>query len=331
MTRYLGRSDIEASALGMGCWAIGGPFRSSDGDEVGWGTVDDTESIRALQAAFDAGITFFDTADVYGAGHSERIVGKALADHRKEVVIATKFGNTFDEARKQITGRAASREYIRSACEASLRRLDTDYIDIYQFHLNDFPIAEADEVRHACGELVQEGKLRGFGWSTDFSDRARYFGECPMCTAAQFQINVLDDAPEMVAACEELDLGGINRGPLAMGLLSGKYSAASSIPDNDVRGAKSPEWMKYFRHGKPSEDFLGMLASIREILTSEGRTLVQGALAWLWGRSEMNVPIPGFKTVAQVRENAGAMAKGALKPTQMREIDEILGRKTVSE
>jgi aryl-alcohol dehydrogenase-like predicted oxidoreductase len=326
MTRYLGRSDIEVSALGMGCWAIGGPFTTPDGEEAGWGTVDDDESIRALHAAYDAGVTFYDTADVYGTGHSETLVGKAIADRRSKVVIATKFGIAFEEGGRRITGQSATRDYVRSACEASLRRLGTDYIDIYQFHLNDYPIEDADPVRLACGELVQEGKLRGFGWSTDFPERARFFGECPMCTVAQFQMNVLDDAPEMVGACEELDLAAINRGPLAMGLLSGKYTKTSQLPDNDVRGARSPAWMKYFMHGRASDQFLAKLDAIREILTSDGRTLVQGALAWLWARSEKTIPIPGFKTVKQVEENAGAMALGALRRDQMDEIDRLLDR-----
>lgn len=230
MTRYLGRSGIEISAIGMGCWAIGGPFRSPQGEEVGWGTVDDTESIRAIHAAIDAGATFFDTADVYGAGHSERLLGEALSGRRSEVVIATKFGNTFDEEHRRMTGSAATRAYIRSACEASLRRLRTDYIDLYQFHLNDFPVDHAGDVRRSCDELVQEGKLRGFGWSTDFPERARVFAESPRCTAVQFQMNVLDDAPEMVSVCRELGLAAINRGPLAMGLLSGKIRLRSGDP-----------------------------------------------------------------------------------------------------
>lgn len=326
MKRYLGRSEIEISSVGMGCWAIGGPFRSPRGEEVGWGAVDDAESLRAVHAAIAAGVTFFDTADVYGAGHSERLLGDALSGRRSEVVIATKFGNTFDETQRQMTGSAATADYIRSACEASLLRLRTDYIDLYQFHLNDFPIAPAEEVRRTCDELVRQGKIRAFGWSTDFPERARLFAKSPRCAAAQFQMNVLDDAPEMVSVCETLNLAAINRGPLAMGLLSGKYDDGATIPDDDVRGAKSPEWMKYFRQGKPDPEFLRKLDAIREILTSRGRSLVQGALAWLWGRSDATVPIPGFKTVKQVEENAGAMEAGPLSPKQMREIATLLGR-----
>ena len=117
----------------MGCWAIGGPFWSGE-NAVGWGQINDDESIRSIHRALELGVTFFDTSDVYGAGHSERVLGRALEGQRQKVVIATKFGNMFDESTKQITGNNASPEYIKQACEASLQRLNTDYIDLYQFH-----------------------------------------------------------------------------------------------------------------------------------------------------------------------------------------------------
>src|SRR5512136_272865 len=132
MKRNLGRSGIEVSALGMGCWAIGGPFWSGE-TPLGWGEVDDDESIRAIHAALDRGVNFFDTANVYGAGHSERVLGRAVAGRRSQVVIATKFNAVFDETTRQVTGSDTSPEGIRSACEASLRRLGTDYIDLLQF------------------------------------------------------------------------------------------------------------------------------------------------------------------------------------------------------
>ena len=133
-TRQLGRSGIQVSALGLGCWAIGGPFTNVDGVPVGWGDVDDNESIRAIHRALDLGLNFFDTADVYGAGHSEETLGKALAGRRDEVVIATKFGNVFNSETRRMAGEDGSPEYTRKALEASLRRLNTDYVDLYQFH-----------------------------------------------------------------------------------------------------------------------------------------------------------------------------------------------------
>jgi aryl-alcohol dehydrogenase-like predicted oxidoreductase len=136
MNRVLGRSGIEVSAIGFGCWAIGGPV-TMDGKPDGWGDADDDESAAALRRALELGVTFFDTADVYGAGHSERVLGRALAGHRNEVVIATKFGYTFDAGQRAITGEDASPDYIRRACRASLRRLGTDRIDLYHLHLGD--------------------------------------------------------------------------------------------------------------------------------------------------------------------------------------------------
>jgi aryl-alcohol dehydrogenase-like predicted oxidoreductase len=325
MMRKLGRSEIEVSALGMGCWAIGGPFWAGD-KASGWGDIDDNQSIKSIHRALELGVNFFDTADVYGTGHSERILAKALESMRDKVVIATKFGNVFDEKNKQLTGNDASPEYIINACEASLRRLNTDYIDLYQFHLNGFGPDGAEEVVDVLETLVAEGKIRYYGWSTDFPERAAVFAKGKHCTAIQCQLNVLNDNTELVALCERENLACINRGPLAMGLLTGKYTPDSNFPENDVRGAHSPDWMKYFKKGKMSEEFYQMVEKIRGILTSEGRTLAQGAMAWLWARSPQTIPIPGFKNMEQVGQNAGAMQFGPLNEQQMGEIDRLLER-----
>lgn len=324
--RKLGRSGIEVSALGMGCWAIGGPFWSGD-TPLGWGEVDDQESIRAIHAALANGVNFFDTANVYGAGHSERVLAKALKGRRNEVVIATKFSNLFDEETRQVTGNSAAPEDIRQACEASLRRLDTEVIDLYQFHDNGFPADQAVPVRETLEGLVKAGKIRAYGWSTDFPDRAAVFAQGENCTAIQLQLNVLDDNPEVIALCEQHNLAAINRGPLAMGLLTGKYTPTTAPSSDDVRGEHSPEWMQYFKDGKPNPIWLKKMESVREILTSGGRSLAQGALAWLWARSETTIPIPGFRTVAQVEDNCGALAHGPLTAEQLAEIESILDRK----
>jgi len=325
MKRTLGRSGIEVSALGMGCWAIGGPFWSGE-TPLGWGMVDDEESVRAIHAALELGVTLFDTANVYGAGHSEKVLGRALAGRREKVVIATKFSNVFDENSRQVTGQDASPAGIRSACEASLRRLGTDFIDLYQFHDNGFPADEADPVRETLEELVKEGKIRAYGWSTDFADRAEAFARGPKCSSVQLQLNVLDDNPAVIAVCEKHNLAALNRGPLAMGLLTNKYTSETKPSTDDVRGAKSPEWMKYFQGGKPSAEWLSKRDAVKDILTSKGRSVSQGALAWLWARSGKTLPIPGFRTVAQVKENAAAMQFGQLSADQMAEIARILER-----
>jgi len=325
MKRALGRSGIEVSALGMGCWAIGGPFWAGE-TPLGWGQVDDDESIRAIHAALDRGVNFFDTANVYGAGHSERVLGRAVAGRRSQVVIATKFNAVFDETTRQVTGSDTSPQGIRKACEDSLRRLNTDYIDLYQFHDNGYPADKAGPVRDTLEELVREGRIRAYGWSTDFVDRAEVFARGRKCTSIQLQLNVLDDNPAMIAFCEKHNLAAINRGPLAMGLLTGKYTASTLVSADDVRGQKSPEWMKYFKDGKPNPEWMVMRNAILEILTSKGRTVAQGALAWNWARSSQTIPIPGFRTVKQVEENAGAMQFGPLAPDQMKQIEGILKR-----
>lgn len=219
MKRTLGRSGIEVSTLGMGCWAIGGPFWSGNTPN-GWGEVDDEESIRAIHKALDMGVNFFDTANVYGAGHSERVLARAFVGHRTKVVIATKFNAIFDKSTRHVTGSDTTPEGIRKACEDSLRRLDTDYIDLYQFHDNGFPAEHAAPIRETLEELVTAGKILAYGWSTDYPERAEVFAQGPHCSAVQLQLNVLDDNPAMLAVCEKYDLAALTRGPLAMGLFN---------------------------------------------------------------------------------------------------------------
>jgi aryl-alcohol dehydrogenase-like predicted oxidoreductase len=152
------------------------------------------------------------------------------------------------------------------------------------------------------------------------------FAQGPKCAAIQLQLNVMDNNSAVIALCEKYDLAALNRGPLAMGLLTDKYSADTRLAADDVRGKKSPEWMKYFKDGKPNTEWLSKRDAVRQILTSNGRSVAQGALAWLWARSQKTLPIPGFRTVKQVEENARAMQFGPLTSEQMRQIDVLLGR-----
>lgn len=316
MKRKLGRSDLDVSALGLGCWAIGGPFWRGD-QPVGWGEVDDNQSMEAIERALDLGVTFFDTSDVYGCGHSEQVLGEALADRRGQVVIATKFGNIFDEQTRRIVGSSGEPEHIRRACEASLRRLQTDYIDLYQFHIGNYPLEQVDYVLETLERLVEEGKVRWYGWSTDEPARAAAFARGPHCAAVQQRFNVYEGNADTLAVAEEEGMACIVRNPLAQGLLTGKFTSASQLPANDVRHGWDLESGEQARR-------LQRFEQLREVLTSGGRTPAQGAIAWLWARSPVMIPIPGFKTVAQVEDNVASMAHGPLTDGQMDDIREIL-------
>jgi aryl-alcohol dehydrogenase-like predicted oxidoreductase len=173
--------------------------------------------------------------------------------------------------------------------------------------------------------LVQEGKVRRYGWSTDLPDRAELWAkQGAHFTAVQHDFSVLSDAPEVLGICQSYDLASIARGPLAMGLLTGKYSATSTVDADDVRGTP-PAWMRYFSEGgRPNPEFLSTVLALREALTVGGRTLAQGALAYLWARSDRTLPVPGFRTVAQVEENTRALELGALSPGELAEVESLL-------
>ena len=318
-------AGAEVSALGFGCWAIGGPFIAPT-HAAGWGDVDDAQSIAAIRRGLELGVTFFDTADVYGTGHSEEILGRALEPDRDQVVIATKFGNTFREGTGVMTGADVSRAYIRRACEASLRRLRTDWIDLYQCHIGDLDAATADDVIATLDELRTQGLIRAFGISADDPEHARRWAEHEGCAAVQHHLNALEDAPAMLELTAAQGIASIARGPLAMGLLSGKFDSTSQLPRDDVRGSGAGWLTAFDANGRPQPDLLDALAAIREALTENGRTLVQGALAWIWARAGNTIPIPGFKSVAQAEENARTLEHGPLSAAGMREIDRLLRR-----
>ncbi|MFC7624228.1 aldo/keto reductase [Microlunatus sp. GCM10028923] len=308
ITRRLGADGPEVSAIGFGAWAIGGPA-SREGQPIGWGEVDDDESIAALHAALEAGVTLIDTANVYGAGHSERVVARALDGRRDEVVIATKFGNLIDEEKREAIGRDASPESIREQCDASLARLRTDVIDLYQFHIGDYPLDRAGEVRDALEGLVADGKIKFYGWSTDDPDRAAFFAEGEHCAAVQQSFSIVNGNEDTLAVAERTGLASIVRGPLSMGLLTGKMDRQTTFAETDVRHG----WDWSGDQGRRLE----ALDKIKSILTEDGRTLAQGALGWLLARSSAFVPIPGIRTVAQAKDNAGVLAAGPLSQDQL--------------
>jgi aryl-alcohol dehydrogenase-like predicted oxidoreductase len=324
LKRTLGKSKLEVSALGMGCWAIGGPWTwDQPGREpypAGWGDTDDEESVRAVHAALDLGVNFFDTAANYGAGHSEVVLGRALKGVRDKVVIATKFGHIVNESAKTVYGDPD--QIIPNVCtdvENSLRRLQTDYIDIYQLHEGSYDPRLALELQSILEELVTAGKIRWYGWSTDVVESARAFASGAHCTSIQFRLNAFYDNPDMRQVCADFDLAGINKDPLNKGFLTGKFNSASTFPENDIRTGtdfSDPEILKRLK----------IVDEVRDILTSNGRSLAQGALAYIWALDERMVPIPGFKSVEQVTENAGAMQFGPLTEAQVKDVQAIVAK-----
>ena len=313
--RQLGASGPSISAIGFGSWAIGGPH-SRDGQPIGWGTVDDEESVAAIHAALEAGITFFDTADVYGCGHSERVIARALGAGISDVAVATKFGYTYDEQTRESPGEDASPAYIRWACDRSLARLGVEAIDLYQFHLGDYPLDAAGEVLEVLEELVTAGKIRSFGWSTDDAARAELFAQSPHCASVQQSYNILGGDDATLAVAERHGLADIVRSPLGMGLLTGAIAPTTRFAETDVRRGWDFEGAEGAR--------LAAFGRVREIITADGRSLAQGALGWLLARSAAFVPIPGIRTVAQARENAGALEFPPLSAEQLAEVEAAL-------
>ena len=324
LKRTLGKSGLEVSALGMGCWAIGGPWTwdqpGRDSYPAGWGNTDDEESIRGIHAVLDMGVNFFDTAANYGAGHSEVVLGRALKGKREKVVIATKFGHIVDEEKKSVYGDPDQiLKNVRNDVENSLRRLQTDYIDIYQLHEGGYDPDQAMELQPVLEELVTAGRIRWYGWSTDIVDSARRFADGTHSTSIQFRLNALFDNPGMRQVCADFDLAGINKDPLHKGVLTGKFDANTTFPANDIRSGMEfshPEIVKRLK----------AVDEIRDILTSNGRSMAQGALAYIWALDERMVPIPGFKSVKQVRDNAGAMEFGPLTEAQLKDVQDIVAK-----
>lgn len=317
--RTLKNSNLQVSPMGLGAWAMGGEWVFID-NQAGWGKADDAESVRAIHAALEAGINLIDTAANYGTGHSEEIVGKAVRDRRDQVVIATKFGFDVDEAAKRVAYQSpdAILKNLAFECERSLRHLGVEAIDIYQLHMWEFPPERVPELLSGLEKLVAQGKIRTYGWSTDDVALSRLFAAGEHCTVIQHAANVIEPSTAMFSFTAESGLTSLVRSPLLMGFLSDKYDKDVQFTATDVRS-----------HAFPKENIAKIVANrakIREILTSNGRSVVQGALAWLWAVGEQVVPIPGIRTVAQAQENAAAMEFGPLTPGQMEEIEQLLGR-----
>jgi aryl-alcohol dehydrogenase-like predicted oxidoreductase len=309
--------------MGMGCAAIGGPFLNQDGGINAYGTVNDEESIRAMQLGLEMGVTLFDTANVYGCGHSETVLGKALKGQIDDVIIATKFGNKWDLNSSnplipcQATGIDISPQGIRKACDESLQRLKRNYIDVYQLHLGYLNTEYVPGILLTLEELVDEGKIRYYGWSTNIPENARLFAEGKHCTTTQFRHNLISRNSTMLEFLDDYSIAGLIKGPLGYGLLTGKYRKDSQVSADHVwYGTK-------FNEGEVGE-VLDTIDAVREILTDDGRTLAQAALGWIWAQHDLLIPIPGFKRANQAQENIEAMEFGPFSKRKIKEIERLL-------
>lgn len=322
MKRKISKINRETSALGMGCWAIGGEW-TFGGGTAGWGKTDNGESIKAIEAAYDTGIRLFDTAATYGAGLSEELVGKALKGKRSECTISSKIGYNLIPGTRNCELYSSPKEFIKqidSDVDSSLKRLNTDYLDVLFLHIGELEKEFAPEVKEKFEKLVEVGKIRSYGWSTDDPERAKLWDRGKHYSSIQINYNVTVEAEELKELGERADLSIFNRGPLAMGWLTGKYTRDTKFPKGDLREA---QWVDNMM----KNPVLDKLDDIRDILTSNGRTLSQGALAWIWASNSRMLPIPGIRNVKQAIENGRAMEFGPLSQDEYRAIEKIMGRR----
>lgn len=290
--------------VGVGCWPIGG---------ADYGETFDFYSLAGLRLADEMGAKVFDTAMAYGWGRSERLLGQAFGD-REDIVIVTKFGYPDD----RLSPRA-----IAASIELSRANLRRDRIDVVLMHPNEYPPEGAGFVFDTLAELRERGWIEAFGWSTDHIGSARAFADRDGFVAIEHDLNVLSPARELLQFCDDRGLLSLNRLPLGMGMLSGKYNTGAKVGAGDIRAGQA-EWLTFFENGAANPRFVARLEALRELLTTGGRTLAQGALCWILARSPNTLPLPGFKTEAQIAENLGAAEKGPLPAGVMAEIDTIL-------
>ncbi|MEJ7798160.1 MAG: aldo/keto reductase [Solirubrobacteraceae bacterium] len=304
--RTLGRDGLDVSSLGLGCMGM----------SEFYGPADDERSIATIQRALSLGITLLDTADMYGAGANEQLVGTAIADRRDEVVLATKFGIVREEGQPR---RVDSRpEYAREACEASLRRLGVDHIDLYYMHRRN-PDVPIEESVGGMAELVEEGKVRHLGLSEVNADTLRAACAVHPITALQSEWSLWTRGieQEIVPAARELGVGIVPYSPIGRGFLAGRYVSIDDLSADDFR-----RYQPRFQ-GDNLQANLKLVERVRDVADDVGCTPVQLALAWLLHQGDDVVPIPGTKRVQYVEENAEA-ADVSLTADHLGALDEAM-------
>lgn len=312
-TKKLGYTDLNLTTVGLGTWAIGG-----GGWKYGWGPQDDKESIAAIRAALDLGINWIDTAAVYGLGHAEEVVGRAVKEAPQEPIIATKCGRVWDE--KGNIGGSLKKKSVRSEAEASLRRLGVDVIDVYQIHWPD-PDEDIEQAWEMIAELIEEGKIRYGGVSNFSVEQLKRIQSIHPVASLQppYSMIVRDIEKEILPYCEENNIGVICYSPMYKGLLAGKFTKEriQDLPQDDHRRGDT-----HFQ--EPEIDVnLEFVDKLRSIAEERGRTVAQLAIAWVLRRPEVTAAIVGARRPSQIEETAPA-GNWVLSEDEIKAIDALL-------
>jgi aryl-alcohol dehydrogenase-like predicted oxidoreductase len=302
--------DLAVSRIGLGAMTMAGTYTTG-------GALDDSESIRAIHRALELGVTHIDTAEVYGPFHSEELVGRAVKGRRDEVKIATKFGLIRHDGESHTFGTDSSPTNIRAAVEGSLRRLDTDYIDLYYQHRVD-PKTPIEETAGAVSDLIAEGKVRHFGLSEAAPDTIRRAHAVQSVAALQTEYSLWtrDVEDEILPLLRELGIGFVPYSPLGHGLLTGQIRTVDDFGDDDWRKT-NPRFT-----GDNFQRNLAIVDEVTAIGAEIGATAAQTALAWLLTRGDDIAPIPGTRRVARVEENTAA-ENISLTAEQLQRLDSL--------
>lgn len=309
--RRLGDSTgILVTEIGLGLWAVAGSE---------WGPADDRASLDAIEVALDAGVTFFDTADVYGEGHSEELLGQAMKGRRERFIVASKIGWTgFD--RQENHSAYDSVDKLIAGVEGSLRRLDTDFLDVIQCHVN-YREPNTDVFVEGFRALRDAGKVRAWGVSTSDFDLLRYFNASGDCDVLQIDYSILNRTPEqeILPYCAEQGIGVIVRGPIAMGLLAGKYGTDDSFPEGDFRA----NWISDPTQNAQYLRDLDVVERLRSVVP-DGQSLAEFALRFVRSEPAVSTVIPGARDGRQSAANAAAGVAPLLSPDERAAVDQIV-------
>jgi aryl-alcohol dehydrogenase-like predicted oxidoreductase len=310
--RTLGKTGLDVTEIGLGLWAAGG-------DQ--WGPTDDREVLDTIDYCLDEGINFYDTADAYGEGHSEELLGKAMQGRRDRFIVASKIGWLDFNHDLQMTAYDTVEKFIATV-ENNLRRLQTDYIDIMQNHIN-FREKNMEIFLEGFQRLQRDGKIRAYGASTSDFEFLKTFNADDGCATLQIDYSILNRTAEaeIFPYCQEHNIGVIIRGALAMGILTGKFKADSQFPEGDFR----QNWQNNPDEHQTYLSDLQKVEELRPIAEVGGRTLAQFALQFTLAHPAVGTVIPGAKNVNQMRNNLQAAIHPPLSADELAQIDAITG------